>query len=186
MVHCFANAPYECDQTCYCGVTDAADCPENRVSSWGVPRGRHGRLILERCLGGSAVFSTGGIIGAMVQRTAMNLWVLCVVVLFVGVEGMQWLGQFPLPSPMDFSQPWMILAGVGLAIASTRSLRREALPSDQSQEPPKVDSSAPAPAQPPAQPAVAPWSPPVSTRRSKVKAPGAAPISFEIRKPKGT
>lgn len=111
----------------------------------------------------------------------MNLWVVCVVVLLMGVEGIQWLGQFSWPSLVDFSQPWMVVAGVGLAIASIRSLRNQALPSDPSQETPKVSAVETSLIHPSATVVDAPVS--SSARRTGPKPSGSASISFDIRKP---
>lgn len=52
------------------------------------------------------------------DTAVIRLWLLCCAVLFAGAEGYQWLshqGWFVHP---ELGWPWVILAGMGLAIAA--------------------------------------------------------------------
>ncbi len=51
----------------------------------------------------------------------MKLWLVCFLLLFFSAEGLQWLGQLHWPSSPELTQPWVILAGIGLAVASNAS-----------------------------------------------------------------
>lgn len=128
----------------------------------------------------------------------MNLWLLCVAILFVGVEGWQWMSQLSWSAMVGVPQPWMVVAGVGLAIASMRSTRRlDALPPQSptplpaNQAPANQTSANQAPANqtpefplpPPNQPTQVGASSPVPRRRRSTPKPSASSsISFEIRR----
>jgi hypothetical protein len=48
----------------------------------------------------------------------MKLWLVCFLILFFAAEGLQWLGQLPGLGQANLSQPLVVVAGLGLALAS--------------------------------------------------------------------
>jgi hypothetical protein len=52
----------------------------------------------------------------------MKFWLVCVVLLFLGSEATQWLGQIPWLTSVELSLPMTIVGGIGLAIASNYAL----------------------------------------------------------------
>lgn len=95
----------------------------------------------------------------------MRVWITCFIVLFGGVELLQWFKQFSLPLPL------FILGGAFLAIASNYD-KLSSLPFHLGGEEPKLSANE---------------SPPMTTTQTAspiptVKQPDR-PISFEIHKP---
>jgi hypothetical protein len=48
----------------------------------------------------------------------MNLWFLCCVLVFIASQGYGWLNQQSWFVESDLALPWIMLGGLGLAIAS--------------------------------------------------------------------
>jgi hypothetical protein len=104
----------------------------------------------------------------------MQVWIVCLVVVFGVAEFYQWAKGLVLPLPV------LIASGVLLAIAS--NLRSNNLRSDLSSPLPQ----APSPTPQPAVPAIAASSSTVVTAESPAAAgdrPSRRPISFKIRSP---
>ncbi len=133
----------------------------------------------------------------------MKLWLLCFVLIFAAVEGLQGLGGWP---DLGFTSPWhplTVLAGVGLALlsnadalglGSNRTLAKPpsaSLPPDTAAPPlpsPPTPTSADAKASPQT-PATTQASPGIASPEAKPKTKGRRranaktdSISFEIRK----
>lgn len=104
----------------------------------------------------------------------MKLWLVCFLILFLGAETAQWLGQLPWVSSVALSLPLTVVGGIGLAIASNyATLFGRPWPS--------LGASAARPdllPPPEAPPVEAPIVDPQTTRKGDS-------ISFEIRKPRG-
>ncbi|HEY9879958.1 MAG TPA: hypothetical protein V6D29_16000 [Leptolyngbyaceae cyanobacterium] len=105
----------------------------------------------------------------------MNLWLVCFFLLFLGAEGLQWIGQVSGLSEVDLSWPIIVLGGVGLAIASNYRLPNQTTPL-------KVqDSDLPTFPTVSTQPLPTSTQPPIQViDRAKAK----PSISFEIPKPR--
>lgn len=48
----------------------------------------------------------------------MALWLLCCILLFITSRGYDWLSQQSWFGTPELSLPWLVLGGLGLAIAS--------------------------------------------------------------------
>jgi hypothetical protein len=106
----------------------------------------------------------------------MALWLLCCILLFITSRGYDWLSHQSWFATPELSLPWLVLGGLGLAIASNYSVWQSLT----APEPPSSaidDRYAPAAgvASPTVTnaPAVSPPLPPSSAKRS-------ASISFEV------
>jgi hypothetical protein len=51
----------------------------------------------------------------------MRLWFVCCVLLFVTAQGYDWISHQAWLVMPDLSLPWLLLGGIGLAIASNRT-----------------------------------------------------------------
>ncbi|HSM81697.1 MAG TPA: hypothetical protein VLS96_08425 [Nodosilinea sp.] len=102
----------------------------------------------------------------------MKLWLVCFVLLFIGAETAQWLGQLPWVSSVELSLPLTLLGGVGLAIASTTSRHWPSLGSNPPPAKAPLPHPTPAPTAAISSPAPAPQPPPQTDS-----------ISFKIKKP---
>jgi hypothetical protein len=102
----------------------------------------------------------------------MKLWLVCFLILFLGAEAAQWLGQLPWIGGVELSLPLTVMGGVGLAIASNyrHGSRVDPLP------PPPEPSPLPSIMPPPSPPAEPPVPSPQASRRADT-------ISFEIKRP---
>ncbi|HEY9878010.1 MAG TPA: hypothetical protein V6D29_06115 [Leptolyngbyaceae cyanobacterium] len=107
----------------------------------------------------------------------MNLWLVCFFLLFLGAEGLQWIGQVGGLGEIDLSWTMTVLGGVGLAIASNYRFSRQPI-SSQPQE--TVISNSPAQTAT-AQPLPDASQPPFQESKSSAQAKPS--ISFEIPKP---
>lgn len=76
-----------------------------------------------------------GVIASYLYQVAiasMALWLLCCVLLFITSRGYVWLSHQSWFLAPELSLPWLLLGGIGLAIASNR----QAWPKDLTQLPP--------------------------------------------------
>jgi hypothetical protein len=107
----------------------------------------------------------------------MRLWLLCCALLFAATQGYEWIQhQAWFVAPELFS-PWVVLGGVGLAIASNRFAR-----SSDSRQPRQQGSQA-TPSLTPPSPWEASQTTTVTSTTPKTPRPRST-ISFEIAKPK--
>lgn len=96
----------------------------------------------------------------------MSLWLLCCLLLFVGARGYDWISHQSWFLAPELSLPWVILGGIGLAIASNRpALTASTKPESHLPLTPRSPAAIKTPATPVARP------------RSSTK---SASISFEI------
>jgi len=106
----------------------------------------------------------------------MALWLLCCILLFITSRGYDWLSHQSWFATPELSLPWLVLGGLGLAIASNysvwQSLTTQEPPSFaiDDREPPPADSTAPIVTD---MPAVSPTLIPSPAKRS-------GSISFEV------
>lgn len=102
----------------------------------------------------------------------MKLWLVCFLILFLGAEAAQWLGQLPWMASIELSLPLTVIGGIGLAIASNYRHWPRLGPLPPSPEPSPLPST---------------LSPPSPTAEPPVPAPKASrkadTISFEIKRP---
>ncbi len=124
----------------------------------------------------------------------MRLWFLCCVVLFGIAQGYDWVSQQPWFGSPHLALHWIILGGLGLAIASNRSTVQSLITQLQERRllssPPEQDATPPQSPSPwetstSSMPAASPelsgspmTAPPAKTRRGAA----SASISFEITK----
>ena len=106
----------------------------------------------------------------------MALWLLCCILLFITSRGVDWLSQQSWLATPELSLPWIVLGGLGLAIASNYSVW-QSLTGQETPPSALSDRYAPPASIPPPTvtdaPAAAPPLPPSSAKRS-------ASISFEV------
>ncbi|MBF2036479.1 MAG: hypothetical protein IGR92_13650 [Leptolyngbyaceae cyanobacterium T60_A2020_046] len=111
----------------------------------------------------------------------MWLWLVCCGVLFIAVQGYQWLDSHGW-TQVDLAWPWVLLGGVGLAIASNRKPR-----SLTSIAPPPISPVDPSPTPPPKPAKAPPPSPSAAAAQPNARpvapSPRSPSISFEIPKP---
>jgi predicted lipid-binding transport protein (Tim44 family) len=105
----------------------------------------------------------------------MNFWLVCFLIFFFGAEGLQWLGQLSWLSSVDLFHPLVIVAGLGLAIASNSMPSVRALKPSSPQPTTKAADATHA-SLPNATPTLVTAKPTHPSRPSS--------ISFEIRKPR--
>jgi len=86
----------------------------------------------------------------------MSLWLLCCVLLFVTSRGYAWLSHQSWFLAPELSLPWLVLGGMGLAIASNRAALRAFANRDAATKPLPSPSASPSPAQTASAPATAP------------------------------
>ncbi|MEL6762255.1 MAG: hypothetical protein AAFO87_01110 [Cyanobacteria bacterium J06607_6] len=51
----------------------------------------------------------------------MHLWLLCCVLLFLASQGYEWISHQAWFMAPELALPWVVLGGIGLAIASNRA-----------------------------------------------------------------
>lgn len=109
----------------------------------------------------------------------MNLWFLCCLLMFMVSQGYGWLNQQPWFVVPDLALPWILLGGVGLAIASNR--QPGSVPSHLDQLGSQDSPDSPSTLQPiPGRHVVAETSTERTSRQNQLGSKTASSISFEI------
>ncbi|MGD1941939.1 MAG: hypothetical protein ACFB0G_11560 [Leptolyngbyaceae cyanobacterium] len=107
----------------------------------------------------------------------MHLWLLCCVLLFLASQGYDWISHQAWFMAPELALPWVVLGGIGLAIASNRAAFAPLLsPSSRRAVPP----AAPSTASPPSAATKLPTPPPTVVTHPTDRPPKSQSVSFKI------